>query len=100
MDTVYVLFHETNTGKYDDSDGYIEAVYATRALAEKAYLAAVREAIDDGKDVYFDPDTKEENTDWDHDWRVEEWSVRTAAPKLPRKRRGIRPRPTQEEATV
>lgn len=29
--TVYVLFHETNSGKGDESDGYVEAVYATNS---------------------------------------------------------------------
>lgn len=34
MATVYVLFHETNTGKFDESDGYVSGIYATREAAE------------------------------------------------------------------
>jgi hypothetical protein len=41
--TVYVLFHETNTGHSEESDGYVEAVYATEAAADAARLAAIRD---------------------------------------------------------
>jgi len=72
---VYVLFHETNTGHTEESDGYVEAVYATEAAAEAAKLAAIRTAIAEGLDVYWNPDTEEENEYWDHDWRVETHEV-------------------------
>ena len=69
---IYVLFHETNSGHSDESDGYIEAVYATEALAEAAKLTAIRKARDDEEAIYFDPDTEEDfPDDWEHDWRVE-----------------------------
>lgn len=71
---VWILFHETNTGHSDDSDGYVEAVYATEDLAEAAKLAAIREAVADGDDVYWNPDAPEGEqegpADWTADWRV------------------------------
>lgn len=73
---VYVLFHETNTGRGDDSDGYVEAVYATEEAAEAAKLAAIRKAIVDGLSVWSDPDEAEfENITWEHDWHVEAHQV-------------------------
>lgn len=73
---VYVLFHETNTGSSDDSDGYIEGIYATEQLAERAKLATIRCAITDGRNVYWNPDTEEEGpADWTDDWRVEAHQV-------------------------
>lgn len=73
---VYVLFHETNTGHSDESDGYIEAIYATKELADAAWLAAIRKARDGGDAIYFDPDTEEDfPDDWEHDWRIEEHQV-------------------------
>ena len=67
----WVLFHETNTGHSDDSDGYVEAVYATEEAAEAAKLAAIRKAVEEGQDVYWNPDTEEEGpADWTDDWRV------------------------------
>ena len=74
--TVYVLFHETNSGHAEESDGYIEAVFANAADAEAARLAAIRTAIADGLDVYFNPDTGEESDSWEHDWHVETHQVR------------------------
>jgi len=77
--TVYVLFHETNTGSSDDSDGYVEAVYATEAAAEAARLAAIRKAIAEGRAVWFNPDAPEAERqgpdDWDDDWKVEPFDV-------------------------
>lgn len=67
---VYVLFHETN-----GDDGYVEAIYATEAAADAACLTAIREAIREGKAVYWDPDTETENVDWDHNWIVNEVEV-------------------------
>lgn len=76
---VYILFHETNTGHSEESDGYIEAVYATREGADEAKLAALRAAIADGQDVYYDPDAEEDFPEtWEHDWRVEVHEVRVA----------------------
>lgn len=70
--TVYVLFHETNTGRSEESDGYIEAIYATQELADAACLAAIRKARDEGEAIWVDPDADggAENVDWEHDWRV------------------------------
>ena len=77
---VWVLFHETNSGPSDESDGYIEAVYRTEALAEAAKLDAVRAAVAEGEDVYWNPDAPEGEqegpTDWTDDWRVEAHEVR------------------------
>jgi len=73
---VYILFHETNCGHSDESDGYVEAVYATQEAAEEARLAAIREARDRGDAIYYDPDTDEEFAEsWEHDWRVEAHQV-------------------------
>ncbi len=74
---VYALFHETNSGKFDESDGYIEALYATEAAAEAAKLAAIREAIDEGKDVWWNPDEPDAEgpSYWSDDWRVEAHQV-------------------------
>lgn len=77
---VYVLFRETNTGHFDESDGYIDAVYATAAAAEAARLAAIRGARDRGVRVWFDPDDpagaeQDSPADWEADWRVEAWKV-------------------------
>jgi hypothetical protein len=77
---VYILFHETNTGDFDESDGYVEAVYSTKEAAEAAQLAAVRNAILEGRAVYWNPDTQEECEHWDDDWRVEEHDVIEKAP--------------------
>lgn len=75
---VYILFHETNTGHSEESDGYVEAVYATEEAAEEARLAAIRTAIAEGEAVYFNPDTREEFPEsWEHDWRVEPHAVLT-----------------------
>lgn len=71
---VYVLFRETNTGHTDESDGYVEGVYANEADAEAARLAAIRQARDAGEDIYWDPDGDADqpgNDEWEHDWRVE-----------------------------
>jgi hypothetical protein len=75
--TVYVLFHETNTGDSDDSDGYVEAVYMTEAAAEAARVAALREAIAEGRDVWTNPDDPDKDgpTYWSDDWRVEAHQV-------------------------
>jgi hypothetical protein len=73
---VYVLFHETNTGHTEESDGYVEAVYGTELAAEAAKLAAIRAAIEEGKDVYWNPDTEEKGpADWSDDWRIEAHEV-------------------------
>lgn len=74
---VWILFHETNSGHSDDSDGYVEAVYATHEAAETARLAAIRQARDAGEAIYYDPDTDQDfPEDWEHDWRVEQHEVR------------------------
>lgn len=76
MQIVYVLFHETNTGDaIEESDGHIEAVYATEAAADHARLEAIRKAIAEGKAVYWNPDTEEETIEWTDDWRVERHQV-------------------------
>ncbi len=72
---VYILFHETNSGHSEESDGYIEAVFSTEAQAEAAKLAAIRKAIADDQAVYWNPDTEEEGDCWEHDWRVEAHQV-------------------------
>lgn len=76
QEIIYVLFHETNTGHFDDSDGYVEHVYEAEADAEAARLACIREARDDGREIWFDPDHPDgdeqpDNPHWQHDWRVE-----------------------------
>lgn len=69
---VYVLFHETNSGHGDESDGWVEGIYATEADAERAKLEAIRKAVANGDDVYWNPDIEEEGpSDWTDDWRVE-----------------------------
>lgn len=80
---VYILFHETNTGKFDESDGYVEAVYATEEAANAARLATIREAIAKGLDIYYDPDTDTDYPDtWEHDWRVEAHTVLDTVPEI------------------
>lgn len=81
--TIWILFHETNVGHTEESDGYVEAVYATEEQATAAQLAAVRAALAEGYRVYWNPDTEEEDEDWDHDWRVEAHTVRADA-ELPK----------------
>lgn len=72
--TVFVLFHETNSGHAEDSDGYVEAVYATEALAQAARLRAIRTLVANGEDVYWNPDAPEGEqegpSDWTDDFRV------------------------------
>lgn len=65
---VYVLFHETNSGHCDESDGYVEAVYATEEAAEAAKLAAIRGLVADGEDVYWNPDAPEGEQEGPPDW--------------------------------
>lgn len=79
---VYLLFHETNTGDSDDSDGYVEEVYANKADADAACLAAIRKARDEGTDIWMDPDDPEDEGDphWTDDWRVIEHDVIGSAP--------------------
>lgn len=76
---VYVLFHETNSGHSDESDGYVEAVYETEALADAARLRAIRDAVQEDKAVWYDPDDPdaEENTEWTDDWHVEAHEVQS-----------------------
>ena len=75
--TVWVLFHETNTGRSESSDGYVEAVYATEAAANAARLAAIRKARDEGKAIWMDPDDPDDagSDDWTDDWSVEAHKV-------------------------
>lgn len=80
MSTVYVLFHETNTGRaIEESDGYVQAIFSTAADAETARLTHIRRARDAGQAVYWDPDTDAECIEWEHDWRVEVHQVHTLA---------------------
>ncbi len=72
---VYVLFHETNSGHSDESDGYVEAVYSTQELAEAEMLRAIKLAIADGRNVWYDPETDACFEDWDDDWSVQAWDV-------------------------
>lgn len=79
--TVYVLFRETNSGKFDDSDGYIEAVYATEADAKEAMTEAIRAAIAEGVIVWYDPDDpagedQAQPSNWEADWRIEPHEVK------------------------
>ena len=69
---VYVLFHETNSGHSDSSDGYVEAIYATEEAAEAARLAEIRKARDEGQAIWCDPDDEDDAGDifWEHDWVV------------------------------
>lgn len=78
---VYVLFHETNSGKFDESDGYVSGVYATEAAANEARLLSLRAAIAEGKSVWTNPDDEEAEGDpnWEDDWRVEAHEVLTEA---------------------
>ncbi len=75
--TVYVLFHETNTGSADDSDGYVEAVYATRELAEAARLDAIKERIAAGDLVWWNPEFPDDDgpDNWEHDFSVQAYDV-------------------------
>jgi hypothetical protein len=75
--TVWILFHETNTGRSDPSDGYVEAVYAAKETANAARLAAIRKARDEGKAIWMDPDDPDEagSDDWTNDWSVEAHEV-------------------------
>jgi hypothetical protein len=75
--TVWILFHETNTGRSDPSDGYVEAVYATEVAADEARLAAIRKARDEGKAIWVDPDDADDagSGDWTDDWSVESHEV-------------------------
>jgi hypothetical protein len=78
---VYVLFHETNTGHSDESDGYVEAVYASEEAADAAKLAAIRRLVSEGEEVYWNPDTEEEcPSDWTDDFRVIPFEVLTRTP--------------------
>lgn len=80
--TIWLLFHETNSGHFDESDGYVQAVFATEELANAARLAALRQARDEGLDIWQDPDDEDDEGDpmWDHDWRVEQHDVLTVVP--------------------
>lgn len=81
---VYVLFHETNSGSSDESDGYVEAVYATKELADAAKDKAIRGAVEDGAEVWWHPDNDEDqdgNDFWEHDWSVHEHEVLTELSK-------------------
>lgn len=83
---VYLLFHETNTGHSDESDGYVEAIYSTQDEAEAARLAALRKLVAEGAEVWIDPDDSEktEHLEWEHDFHVEEHQVMgTTAPAAP-----------------
>jgi hypothetical protein len=75
--TVYVLFHETNTGRSDPSDGYVEEVYAMEEAANAARLAAIRKARDEGRAIWMDPDDADDagNDDWTEDRSVEAHEV-------------------------
>lgn len=79
--TVYVLFHETNSGRFDESDGYVSGVYATEEAAEAARVASLRAAIEACESVWTNPDDDEAEGDpgWQHDWRVEAHEVLTEA---------------------
>lgn len=71
---VYVLFHETNSGRYETSDGFVEGVYAMEEDAERERVALLRKLRDDGEQIYLDPDLgddQKENDAWEHDVRVE-----------------------------
>jgi hypothetical protein len=82
---VYVLFHETNSGHSEESDGYVEAIYATEEAAEAAKLAAIRRLVAEGEDVYWNPDAPEGEqegpSDWTDDFKVVPFEVRAEAPK-------------------
>lgn len=69
---VYILFRETNSGSTEGSDGYVEAVYATEAMAEAERLRYIRHARDCGEAIWWDPDNPDEDgpLDWTHDWSV------------------------------
>ena len=74
---VFVLFHETNSGHSDESDGYIDTVYATKEAADAACVAAIRKARDEGAAIWCDPDDPEDEGDihWSDDWHVEQHHV-------------------------
>lgn len=73
---VYILFHETNSGRSDESDGYVEAVYSNEAAAEAAKLAHIRALVAEGEAVYWDPDSNTEDSDeWEHDFHIEHFTV-------------------------
>lgn len=73
--TVYVLFHETNTGRGDESDGYVEGVYATKEAAEAEQVRLQREAWADGRGWCNPDDEDDENVEWSDDWHVESHDV-------------------------
>lgn len=81
---VFVLFVETNTGDpCGDSDGYVEAVYATKELAEEARRVECAKAIEEGVDVWWDynalagDEGQIGDGEWERDWRIEECEVQT-----------------------
>lgn len=79
--TVFVLFHETNSGHGEVSDGYVEGVYFDEATAERARLARLRGARDAGALVATDPDNPDHDCEeWEHDWIVVEHQIETTAP--------------------
>lgn len=75
--TVFILFHETNSGHGQDSDGYVEGVYATWGAAEEARVKALRHWRDEGGRIFQDPDDPEAEEDpyWEHDFRIIEYPV-------------------------
>ena len=82
---VYVVFHETNTGTADESDGWVESVWATEALADAEALRLTREARDAGLAIWADPDDprmRAGNPAWEHDWRVDAHAV-SSVPNVP-----------------
>lgn len=69
--TVFVLFHETNSGRREESDGYVEAVYATESAANTAQLNALRIAKAQGREIWIDGG----NAEWTDDWTVQAHEV-------------------------
>ncbi len=77
---VYVLIEERNvTDRPIDgsADAWVDSVYASRAAADVAQIAAIDEAIEEGKAVYHDPRQPDASNDaaWDVDFKIEEHDV-------------------------
>jgi hypothetical protein len=69
---VYVVFHETNTGRGDESDGYIETAFTTEPAAQAAADAFMRRAAADGIPTWTNPDDPEAegNEYWEAEYIV------------------------------
>jgi hypothetical protein len=73
---VWILFAETNCGRYEESDGYVHSVYEDQQDAEAARKEARQAAREDGETLYCDDDGGAEHLEWTLDYHVESHEVR------------------------